>query len=326
MKAIQFIDRPVHIPRSFYDEAVDHLIRNCSMLPGLLSIYRFGTVNSPGISDLDILFVFEEGAYCPMNGLESLPDKFGPLFTHGIMAMSENAFEDNFRFSIWSKADCIWGKQLTCPEEKSEQDQLILDRQTAVEFLMANYIDFMVQSSYGVFKLRSFLQHMKGLAYDMDLLNMSDSPLHPLISTLRELTIHWFEKTPADELIREWIESFSAVFPIVVDEILQKHPLMLPDSEGANYTIASNMLLTPGEKVGFSHDGWQLPVAFSFLGKSYFKLLHRTNRFLFTCPVYHQQRGFLADRFQFLQRMKAYNREHLPRFMTMTPSINAKLI
>lgn len=324
MKAIRFIDRPVHIPRSFYDEAVEHLIRNCSMLPGLLSIYRFGKVNAPGISDLDILFVFEEGCYCPMNGLESLPDKFGSLFTHGIMAMGENEFEDNFRFTIWSTANCIWGKEMTRSVERSEEEEAILKRQTAVEFLMANYIDFVVQSSYGVFKLRSFLQHMKGLAYDMDLLEVHESPLHPLIDQLRNMAADWFENKPTDDEIRDWIESFSAVFPSELDKILAKHPLMLP--EGDRYTIASNMILQPGERIGFVHDGWQLPLAFSILGKSYFKLLHRTNRFLFTCPVYHEQDSFLAERFQFLRRMKAYNREHLPRFMTMTPSINAKLI
>lgn len=324
MKTIRFIDRPVQVPRTLYEEAVDHIIGYGKSIPGLMSIYRFGNINVPGISDLDLLFIFRDGSSCPLNGLESLPDKFSRLFTHGIMAMSEAFFDDNFQFTIWSKAECVWGEQMPAPSQRTEEDDLALKKQTAVEFLMANYIDFTVQSTYRVFKLRSFLQHMKGIGYDMELLGINQSTLHPLLDRLRSMIDNWFIETPTDGQIRDWIASFSAVFTTLLDDILQHNRLTLP--EGKRYKIASNMWLIPEPNVGFSHRGWLPPPLFAFMGRNYFKLLHRTNRFLFTCPVSHQSEGFLAQRFRFLQRMKAYNNEHLPGFMTMTPSINAKII
>jgi hypothetical protein len=324
VKSIRFIDRPKRVTRASYEDAVNHVVDSSRTIPGLLSIYRFGNINTPGISDIDLLFVFEGDRYCPLNGLESLPDTFSSLFTHGIMAMKEEHFEDNFRFTVWSKADCIWGKQLPNPQPRSEDDTLKLNRQTAVEFLMANYIDFSVQSTYRVVKLRSLLQHMKGIAYDMELLGINESPIHPQIELLRSMIAEWFEKTPQDAEVRKWISSFSEVFPRSLQQILQEHPLILPES--SRYTIASNMTLASEERVKFMHSGWVPSPLFSFAGRNYFKLLHRFNRFKFTCPIRHEAEGFLTERFRFLQRMKAYNREHLPNFMTMTPSINAKLI
>lgn len=259
-----------------------------------------------------------------MNGLENLPEQMAPLFTHGIMAMSEEHFPDNFHFTIWSKAECVWGNRLPEPIQRTEQETVALRNQTAVEFLMANYIDFSVQTTYRVFKLRSFLQHMKGLAFDMELLGMNDTPLHPLLDRMRTMITNWFEDTPSDQQIADWISTFSEIFPDLLEKVLSKHPLILP--EGNRYTIAANMVLTASQKTGFTHSGWRLTPLLSIMGRTYFKLLHRTNRFQFTCPLRHESQGFLTERFRFLQRMKSYNREFLPRFMTMTPSINAKII
>lgn len=325
MTAIRFIDRPTALQRHLYDEALDGIIHRNKSLNGLKAIYKFGNITSPGISDLDILFVFENSVVTEATGLEDLPLEHTSLFTHGIMAVSEEHFAENNYFTLWSDHTLIWGTEtISSVKQRTAQEESHLKIQTAIEFLIANYIDLKIQKSYKVIKLRALLQHMKGILYDLDFLDDKNSTLHPFLNKLKSWSQNWFNYTPGDQELSEWLDTFEPVYDEYVQNALIKHPMFLPQRD--RYKIAKNMTLTPGVNVSYSRIGFLLPTFLSGFGRKYVKLQHRFNQFHFTCPITHSASPIVGERFDFLKRMKDYNRKHLPNFMTITTSITAKLI
>jgi len=325
MSKFRFIDRPISLHRSLYDEAVDGIIERNKDLPGLKAIIQFGNITTPGISDLDILFVFQKGIKCRKTGLEELPEEHSALFTHGIMAISEDQYADNEYYTLWSEHRVIWGNN-SLPESKirTQEEDRSLKIQTAVEFLIANYIDLKIQKTYSIIKLRSLLQHMKGILYDLDYLEDENSILHPHLEKLKAMIVAWFSETPSDRIMSDWYNSFEILYDEYVHQTLKKHPMYLPGRD--QFAISKNMLLQNSSTVNFTHQGILLPSFLSFSGRYYVKLQHRFNKFIIACPLRHEASKIVEDRFEFLIRVKEYNRQYLPNFMTMTTSITAKLI
>ncbi len=325
MLSFSYIDRPAYIPNQQYAEAIDEIVGSNKNLQGLKAIYQFGNISSPGISDLDLLFVFHNGCQCRANGFERLSEKYKALFTHGIMAVSDNFFTENNYYTIWSNHHKVWGTETEEGSRKRNgEEEKQLKIQTAVEFLIANYIDLHIQKSYKVIKLRAFLQHMKGILYDLEMLDKNTGEIYHLLQQLKHWILNWFDITPADKEINLWIEQFDRVYERFVNESLKEHPMYLPALP--RYPIARNMNLKAGDITSCTRKGLLLPVIFSSIGRNYFKLQHRLNTFTFTCPISHEAAPIVKERYDFLKRMKDYNREHLPNFMTITTSITSKLI
>jgi hypothetical protein len=325
MPKMRFTDHPTPAPRSLYDEAVQGIIDRNKDLSGLKSIVQFGNITTPGISDLDLLFVFKSGQSSLATGLENLPATHKNLFTHGIMAISEDQYTDNEYYTIWSEHHLVWGDNPSDLERlRTTEEDLILKIQTAIEFLIANFIDIKIQKEYKIIKLRALLQHMKGILYDLDYLNDSHSVLHPHLMELKEMIKNWFSQTPSEKKLTDWFLSFEKLYDKYVHQVLLKHPLYLPSRD--TFPISKNMILQNSSAVNFERKGILLPDFLSYAGRKYVKLQHRFNQFTVSCPITHDAPSIVKERFDFLVRMKKYNRQYLPNFMTITTSITAKII
>jgi hypothetical protein len=328
MKSLYIINRPLPNPRAAYDEAIENITNKLSTVEGVKAIYRFGNITTPGISDIDLLVVFKNKAKCNLNGFEDLPKKYFDLFTHGIIALSEDHFGWNNYYSVWSERHLLWGEhpdESSIPTKTVEEDRL-LKHQTAIEFLLMNYIDLSVQLEYGVIKLRSLLQHLKGFRYDLEFLDIHDSWMHPMLAQLNHWILHWFEQTPSDKELVQFIHNFMKAYSPFVNELIQKEPIYLPKRN--IYFVAKNMQLIPYETMGYTRKGIVLPSSLSLLfGSKYYKLQNKLNQFYFNVPMRTgTETPFIVDRFNFFSEMKNYNMQYLPNFTTLTTSITAKLI
>lgn len=318
-----FIDHPSPKKPESYHEAIRQIVATNSILPSLIAIYKFGNITSPGISDLDILFVFENKASCSLNGFEGLDPNLKNIFTHGIMAVSEDFFREMDFYALWGEKELLYGKEIVCNRKRSDSEEEVLKRQTAKEFLLANYVDLQVQLTYKTIKIRSFLQHMKGLAYDLEYLGDFSNPLHEPIETIKEKIMHWFEQKPGNDFIENWIRNFTPMYFDYLNKLFINSPIQLPSL--TKYNIATNMELINGNEISLIHKGIRLPASLSIMGKKFFKIQHRLNQFTFTCPIGQCEDSFLKNRFEFIKSMKHYNRSHLPAFMTNTTSITSKI-
>lgn len=327
MRSMKYIDKPFPLPEHLYREAVEGIVHRNYRIPGLKAIYQFGNITRPGISDLDLVFVFEEGAKCNLKGTEELPERHKPLFTHGIMACAEKHFIENNHFTLWSDYQLKWGASVletNHVKTRTQEQEKALKVQTALEFLLANYIDLKVQRAYGIVKLRALLQHLKGILYDLEYLDDQHAPIQSSLLQLKSWIQHWFDQTPDEAMLTAWLHGFEAEYTLYTEQKLKEIPLYLPAAP--HYPIAKNMELSKGDYLSFTQKGWTMPNHLYFLGRKYFKLQNKLNRFSICCPLQHSADEMVVARFAFLQRMKAYNKVHLPHFMTMTTSITAKLI
>ena len=266
--SLRFINRPTFIPRELYAEANDFLIEYFKPITSLLSIYQFGNITSPGVSDIDLLLVFKDGEKCLLNGFEKFPERFNNLFTHGMMALSETHFRGNHHFTLWSDYVYLAGENvaLDLKEQKTAEEIHALKIQTALEFLIANYIALKVQLTYGIIKLRSILQHMKGIIYDLEFLNVNSGIVYDQLLELKHWIKNWFELNPTDQQIEKWIFDFDKSYEVFVKKMFQQHQLYLPLMD--TYFMARNSSLLNRNEVGYKHNGIVFPKQLSIIGKN----------------------------------------------------------
>lgn len=326
MQHFKYINRPVFIERSLYEKAIQWMVAEVQHIQGLKSFYRFGNITVPGISDLDFLFVFENNSTCTNTGFENLPVEFKCLFTHGIMAVSEEHFIRNHHYTLWSEHHLTAGLNIELPSDSKTSDEIqSLKIQTAIEFLIANYMDLKIQMTYGIINLRSFLQHMKGIIYDLEYLQIQSGAVMSLLLELKHVAQHWFTQQPGDKAIDIWINKFDKEYEKFCKEIFIKYPMYLPVM--SKYQVARNAVLIPDKKLRFHHSGTVFPAFISSLGKKIVRLQNRFNNFEFYMPISNSASlPIIEERFRFLQEMKSYNRKNLPGFMTITTSITSKII
>lgn len=321
-----FTDIPRRVAREDYAKANELLIGHLRRLPGLISIIGFGTVSSPGISDIDLLAIFEDGHSATFNARDVLPDRYGYLVTHNIAAMSRSHYLESPRFTAWHRQESLWGDNIAAtynytwsPEEKQA-----LRIQTAVEFLITNYVDMTTQHTYGIIKLRSMLQHLKALKFDLEFLGIDAGPVYDKVNELRGWIDRWFELAPDKRSLGSWLSGFFADYERFTEAALREHPLYLPPRPV--YQLSANTRLLPGPAVSRSHTGVVLPSTFGALGRRFFNLQHRLNRFVFTAPIVHSHPvPLIEERYRFFQRVRDYHRLHLGQFITLTPTLPAKV-
>lgn len=325
--SLRFINRPVFVPRKMYAEANEFLINYFKEIPSIVSIYQFGNITAPGISDIDLLLVFKDEEKCLLNGFEIFPERFNYLFTHGMMALCEKHFHQNHHYTLWSDYVFLHGKNIAADfvEKKTKEEIRALKIQTALEFLVANYIDLKVQLTYGIIKLRSFLQHMKGIIYDLEFLDVHEGKVYDQLIELRHWIKNWFKLKPTNQQITDWIKQFILSYELFVSDMFHHHQLYLPAMN--NYYMARNATLKNQKNIGYKHSGIVLPKQLSIIGKKYSNLQNRFNRFEFYFPIVNDSPfPIVKKRFEFLKEMKTYNREYLLNFMTITTSITSKII
>lgn len=89
-------DRPRPIATQLYDDASYAVWERLQPCCPQATVYRFGTVTVPGVSDLDLVVVFPDGAEVPMATLRVgawAPEQRG-VFCHGPLVFSHSDFHD----------------------------------------------------------------------------------------------------------------------------------------------------------------------------------------------------------------------------------------
>lgn len=322
-----FINAPVPAKREDYDSAIDSVIQQLQNAEGLLAIYRFGNISSPGISDIDLLAVFENDVHCSMSGFEQMPPHLQKLFTHGVMALSKKHFQGRRQFTLWSDDHLVWGNEIETDANlfPTPEEIIILKRQIAIEYLLINYIDLMIQSHYKILNLRSSLQHFKGVVYDLDFLSVGEHPLRNHLAIIKTWYAEWFTNPPSKKEIEDWINTYTSLFIPFLAEVLKTEQLYIP--EKSIYQLAKNITLSNNTNLSFTHNGYALPSIFaSLLGKKYVKIQNRINSFHFEAPVTHStMHPIISNRIAFLKEMTNYNSNYFPQFMPISTMISSKL-
>lgn len=307
---------------SSYDHAIERMVGKLRQQDGVLAIFQIGNTNNPGISDIDMLVVFEDGIKCNLDPLEDLSKTDRYLFSHSLYGISKTDFSQAHRYTFFHNYKLLWGEELSSGEcDLSGEEIQVLKTQTALEYLIKMFVSSTIELTYGIVKVRGLLMHAKGLSYDLDFLNVSSGRLFDLIQTIILWRDQWFERTPNKQTLKQWFHEFYAELAALLELTLQNKAFYLPD--WANLHIARNVTLVPSEKFGYTHKGTSLPAILGGLGRKYFNIQHRFNTFEFQIPIATSEiPGKLLERFLFIKNMKRENNKYLPYFIPLASSLN----
>jgi len=319
----RIIDYPHPVDESFYHESIKAMTQRLMETPGVKTVYQVGGVSSPGISDLDMVVVFNDGARVERNFLSGLKKEDRYLFIHNLYGISTNNFADAERFAFYHHYQLLGGEEVRSYPKLNQQELEVLKIQIALEYMVKMHITLFLQERYHVLRMRDLLLHIKALQYDLEFIGDTAGLVNRHVLQVIEWRKKWFRETPAKREILEWWEGFYPGFNQLLAEKLKAHPFYLPPMKA--YRVAGNVLMLPSEgKFEPSQKGFILPGYFAFIGKKFFRLQNKLNRFQFTIPVQSEHiPGALEKKFRFEKKIVDYNREFLPFFLPVTSSLHA---
>jgi hypothetical protein len=312
---MKLVELPHYISLDRYEQSISSMVKRLSEYPGVRAIYQIGGVSTPGISDIDLLVVFEDGISCHQNPLRDLGAEDRYFYIHNLYGLSLSHFRETFRYVFFHNYNRLWGEDLIVPagdleRQKSERIQT----QVGLEYLIKLFISMTVERTYGIAKVRNLLLHAKALKYDLADLEITSGPLPEMIAVIIGWRTYWFNEQPRHEILIQWLNEFYHALKAELGKCIAARKFYLPD--WVNLRISRNMLMVPSEKLGYRHRGLTLPKIFGGLGQKYFNVQHRFNSFEFLVPVTTDAiPQELVARHEFITMLNAYNARHLPAFV-----------
>src|SRR3989338_4883934 len=115
LKAEDFIfsDYPRKKSIDDYEEVYEKIRSICARNPGVLSVYTFGQVSVPGISDIDLIFVLKDHAKLPKFLRKLAIDRKSKyILLHPFFIVPEDFMENIGYIHPNSELNLIWGRKL----------------------------------------------------------------------------------------------------------------------------------------------------------------------------------------------------------------------
>lgn len=317
MRKYQLIDRPSFADVSRYERAILRATDLLSSLPEISSIYQIGGIGAPGISDIDLLVVFHEGATCGY----SLHDHLGPderyLFIHRAYGISEKQFHQPMASAFFHNYRLLFGRDHAKNIRGELKEKEVLKRQIAFEFMLKMCMVMTVQQQYRIIKIRAFLLEAHALRYDLEFLGIHSGDLYEAVQEVIRLRQQWFDLDDRDDQV---VRIFNAVHEALIqwfNSAEETNSFYLPERRSLR---TGNMVIKNGDRCKVSRIGMIVPPFVK--GKKYYNLLHRFNRFTFTLPFNRNAiPEAIRQRFDFVDELRKYNLVHLPDFLPLVSSL-----
>lgn len=311
---MKLVDLPRPVEGETYARAIDLMVSAAKGKPGVIAVYQVGGIGTPGVSDIDLCVVFEDAVQCAWNPLLGLDPVMRYLYAHSLFGFSRTYFERAHHYAFFHNYRLRWGRELPwAPSPASAEDTRQIQVQTGLEYLLKMFIWLTVVRTYGILQVRNLLLLGKALLYDLEYLEVRSGPLVDLLHQLIGWRQSWFSRPASRSELVEWVSLFHEKLRSALDELLRSHPLFVP--EWVDPSISSNMELVPAGHLGFEHRGLTLPAFAGGLGRRYFNLQHRFNRFRFMAPIATEGTIALRERHEFMAASLDYNRRYLPHFL-----------
>jgi len=309
-----FIDIPRPLEKSYYYRAIEEIKENLRTQNEVISIYQVGSFNHPGISDIDFLVIFKDNSHVNFKHINYLKSKYRYIFTHNFIGIPESACSKYKKYILWHNLRLLYGESLLSNKQGIDSSELEkLKTQSALEYLIENYIDLTIQMKYHVIKLRGFLQHLKAIKYDLEFLNVTSGDLYEMIEHLRYWLNHWFENAPKIHELSLWIDRFYVELKNFIGCQLAEKEFYVP--EGKIIKLAENITLKYGEYIDYEFSGYTMPRALVGLNRKAFNLNLRFNSFIFQLPFGTIARHIiLHQRYLIYKELKHYALKYHPHF------------
>jgi len=210
MPSFLLSDFPRIISHSDYDECTVRLIEATLSMKGVLAVYGIGSVSSPGISDLDLVAVFQEDIICDNNVRSALSADDKYLLIHSMYGASANRFLKAQDFTFFQPYKLLAGNDLL-PEKLPVPDPSVR-LQVTLEYLLKFYISLKLQHAYKLIRIRSILLNAKGSFIDLRYLSPGNPDVEEFHEELKSIRSKWFIDANSSENFQSWFHRFSNWF------------------------------------------------------------------------------------------------------------------
>ena len=273
---MKIIDRPTYIDIDNYKILINKLVDMISKYPSVVSIFQVGSIKNPGISDLDLLCIFDKNSKNKINVRSILSSEENQILTHNIFALDHNFLDNWLLFNELSNYRILFERKKTINKEDIQHLSDELKNQIALEYMIKMYISLNIQLKYGIIKLRSFLLEAKAIQFDLELLNIDSGNLYNSVLDVIFLRNEWFKSNFDDDSLIKLIIKFYDNLESSLIQLLNEKEFSLPLNE---VMLSKNIIISKGANLRSHHKGIVFPNFLYFLGKRYFNLQNRFNSF-----------------------------------------------
>jgi hypothetical protein len=321
----RLIDFPSYIPVETYNTAVEKVCRELARQTGILAVYQVGSTGNPGISDIDLVAVFKDGAACGIDPLSVLNYDERRAFAHPVFSIEETLFNEFQEYSLFH--DYLWHWGIKFDLNTSQNTGGILNKQVALEYLLSNYIGRTRDKRYGVLSVRNLFLSGKAIGFDLELLNVQGGDLYDCVQELIQVRNNWFDGKYDGAAIQTWFESFYASLAHFLADYLEGNKLVVPGVR--NYKYSRNIYLIPGNSLNCGFKGIILPSLAARLHKKLAKLNEFSTRFDIYIPMEDcpgDNSHILNRRNEWFRRMLKNRKRNFPYFTSLANNLQAKLL
>lgn len=310
------------VPKSLHDYhfVIFKVARFLSKDPGFITLYQGGSIGNPGISDIDLLAVFEDGVSCKLNPFNILDSSEKYFFTHGIFGICKSHFEDLKYYASYLDLYPIESNTAESPKPEIIRNPINdINIQIAMEYLFLNYVARNIEKITGMISLRNVLLSLKAIRLDLEILEINSGSLCENIIQLINRRNNWFEhKFIESEFYDCFIETINLLSDLL-QNILHEYPFFLSDKQ--RFKLGRNIVIEHSSSLNIEWKGIKrLPSVFSIeLRKKMLKLLQH----IYVSVPYKRLSGnpILNSRNLFYKNYFRYNNIHFPFLSAWTNNI-----
>jgi len=319
---LSFIDIPVPVPAAVYAQATERMCHEVLMrLPGIRAVYQIGSVGTPGISDIDMVAVFDDGVVCAVDPRQGHGGTDAYLFTHHLYGVAAGQMPSVLRYSAFHNYRYLAGQPLACMSDAAGGEIEAIKTQIAIEFLVRMYVNMAQRMAYRLVKLRGFFLQVKAIRYDLEFLGVGGGRLAEITEALIDARERWFTQPQDAAKLGAMVIEFNAALAEFLGQVLQERAFYLPGDRA--YQLSPRQVLLPSGPLGWKRSGLRLPAWLGAVSPRFINLQNRLNRFEFAVPARTQALPSpIAERFRLIGELRAYNRRCLPHFAVLTSSLN----
>ena len=197
-----FYNYPKEIPLQYYNREIEKYIEKASKVEGTLAIYSTGSMECPGISDIDLIIV-TNNKIKDAKRLSVTNGGFDKnLFIHEVLIMDKTSFE-NLQYILYaSNLKCLW-KNVECEElnvasvpERERSIAIILD------FVESKLWELDLLSRTNKVNVRHWLVGINSFRHSLDLANCVikgiSNKYRNILNSLLEIRKIWLEESMID--------------------------------------------------------------------------------------------------------------------------------
>jgi len=213
IKDIKFISPPEKLGLSSYKEVREYMIDHFSKSSDVVSLYEFGTVNAPSISDIDLMLVLKD---TPSENIHNLIDRnsVSPLVKYlmmdnTLMILNEEGFRN---IPLWDDMvlNNLYGKDIQ-KLKVSNEDKVSTEIARVMDWLPERTMRMIELVSRREIPTRATLCLINSFIYILERLrdsfDLKFEGVENYIKTFHNLRTDWFDIDNRDEILYNYLKN-----------------------------------------------------------------------------------------------------------------------